>query len=148
MWRCIRVGRSPMVRIREMRLGCGARRWNWEGGLRGSGRGRKLGPRTVCYEWRCEGGMEDGCVDVWIVRSGGVGCCWLWDGISSGTKAGTGRCQFLSVETTVACGIGGSDIGLCLLSGFRIPVECVAVYVSVCCETRLSGRLRLVHDGL
>ena len=37
-------------------------------------------------------GWRGGCVDVWIVQSSGVGCCWLGDGTSSETKQGTGRC--------------------------------------------------------
>ena len=48
-------------------------------------------------------GCRDGCVDVWIVPSGGVGCCcWLGDGISSETKEGTGRCQLLDVGNRVS----------------------------------------------
>ena len=35
-----------------------------------------------------------------------------------------------------------------LLSGFRVPIECVAVDVSVGRETRLSGWLGLVHGGV
>jgi hypothetical protein len=52
------------------------------------------------------------------------------------------------ILTALACGVGGSDVGLCLLRGFRIPVECVAVDVSVGRETRLGGRPGPVHGGV
>ena len=44
--------------------------------------------------------------------------------------------------------VGRSDVGLCLLPGFRVPIYCVAVNVSVGRETRLSVRLGLVHSGV
>lgn len=53
-----------------------------------------------------------------------------------------------AILTALACGVGGSDVGLCLLRGFRVPVECVAVDLSVGRETRLGGRLGLVHCGV
>ena len=80
-----------------------------------------------------------------VVVWGVVGCGTV---SAPGPRREPGDVNFWMLETTVACGIGGSDIGLCLLSGFRIPVECIAVHVSVGRETRLSGRLGLVHDGL
>jgi len=51
-----------------------------------------------------------------------------------------------AILTALACGVGGSDVGLC--RGFRVPVECVAVDVSVGHGTRLSGRLGLVHGRM
>ena len=80
-----------MVRIR-------GRRRSGEGGPRGHDRGRKLGRRLICYEWKSEGGMEGWVCICLDRRSGGVGCCcWLRDGTSSETKQGTGRCRFLDV---------------------------------------------------
>ena len=37
---------------------------------------------------------------------------------------------------------------LIVLSGFRVPAECVAVEMSVGRETKLGGRLGLVHGGV
>ena len=54
-------------------------------------------------------------------------------------------CSRSAILTALACGVGGSDIGLCLLSGFRVPIECGAVDVSVGRETGLSDQLALVH---
>ena len=59
-----------------------------------------------------------------------------------------GDVDFWTLVNAVTCGFGDSNIDLCLLSGFRVPIECVAVYVSVGRETRLSGQLGLVHGGL
>ena len=132
-----------MVRIR-------GRMWSGEGSPRGGGQERKLGRGSVCYEWSCEGGTEGRVCRCLDRRSGGVGCCcWLGDVTSYETKQGTGRCRFLDVIlTSLACGVGGSTVGLWLLSGFRVPIECVAVDVSVGPETRLVGRLGLVHGGV
>ena len=138
-----------MVRIRGRKLSRNARRWSGEGGPREGGRGRKLGRTSVCYEWSREGGMEGWVCRCLDHRSGGVGrFWWVGDGTSSETKQGTGDGDFWMLETGVECGVCGSDIVLCLLSRFRVPVECVAVYVSVGRETRLSGRLGLVHGGV
>ena len=49
------------------------------------------------------------------------------------------------MSTMLARRVGRSDVGLCLLPGFRVPIYCVAVNVSVGRETRLSVRLGLVH---
>lgn len=65
LWRCIAVGRSPMVRVSGRSLGCGARRWSGEGGPRGGGQERKLGRRSLCF---VKVGRKDGCVDAWIVE--------------------------------------------------------------------------------
>ena len=93
-------------------------------------------------------GRRDRCVDVWIVEVVVWGVVVGW-GTSYETKQGTGRCRFLDVIlTALACGVGGSTVGLWLLSGFRVPIECVAVDVSVGPETRLVGRLGLVHGGV
>lgn len=52
------------------------------------------------------------------------------------------------LETALVCRVGGSEIGLCLLSGFRVSVGCVAFDMSVGRETRLRGRLGLVQGGV
>ena len=106
VWRCIRVGRSPMVRIH-------GRRCNGEGGPRGHNQGRKLGRRSVCYEWCCEGGMEGQVCRCLDCQSGGVGCC-----CSRRLRREPGDVNFWMLETTVACGVGGSDIDLCLVSNY------------------------------
>ena len=73
-------------------------------------------------------GWRDGCVDIWVVEAVVWGVV-----VELGTVPGPrlsrepGDVDFWMLVTTVACGIGGSDIGLCPLSGFRVPVKCVAV---------------------
>lgn len=59
----------------------------------------------------------------------------------------SGRCWSATL-TALACGVSGSDVGLRLLRGFRVPVECVAIDVSVGRERRLGGRLGLVQGGV
>ena len=94
-------------------------------------------------------GWRDGCVDVWIVRSVVWGVVVGWGTVSAPRpRREPGDVDFWMLETTVACEVGGSDMDLCLLRRFRVPVECVAVYVSAGRETRLSGRLGLVHRGV
>ena len=57
-------------------------------------------------------------------------------------------CCWSVILTVLACGVGGSDVGLCLLRGFRVTIECVAVNASVGRETRLGGQLGVVQGGV
>ena len=138
-----------MERIRGRKSSCNARRWSGEGiprevvGDVSWVEGRFVTSGVVKVGWR------DRCVDVWIVKVVVWGVVVGWGTIPAPRPSRElADVNFWTLVNAVACGVGGSDIGLCLLSGFRVPVECVTVYVSVGRETRLSGRLRLVHDGL
>ena len=96
-------------------------------------------------------GWRDGCVDVWIVKVmvwGAVVVGWGMVPAPRPREMSISGCSWSATLTALACGVGGSDVNLCLLRGFRVPVEGVAVYVSVGHKTRLSGRLGLVHGGL
>lgn len=78
-----------------------------------------------------------------------MGCCrWVKLVPAPRPSRELGDVNFWMLVTAVACQVGGSGAGLCLLRGFCVLVECVALDVSVGCEMKLGGRPELVRWGV